>query len=620
MLPSAMSATILPISLRRPVAAIIAATLGLGLVPQLAAAVPAHGIAIIGEPALPANFDHLPYANPDAPKGGKITYGVVGTFDSLNSFIVQGGTTSARGLADPVFGNLVFETLLSRNADEPFTLYGLLAETVETPPDRSWVEFTLNPAAKFSDGVAVTPDDVIFSMELLRDKGRPDYKARYSKIDSVEKVGEHGVRFNIAGAHDRELPLILGLMPILPKHAINPDTFDKSTLTPIIGSGPYRLTDVHAPDYTIYKRNPDYWGKDLPIKRGFDNYDEIRVDYYRDSNTLFEAFKKGLFDVQPEGDPAAWNTAYNFPAVTDGRVVRETFKTNSPKGMNGFAFNTRRPVFADVRVRKALSELLDFNWINKNLYYGAFVRASGYYNDSELSSIGRPASDKEKALLASFPNAVAPDVMAGTYKAVDADVAEGDRKVLREVVNELKAAGYELRGDAMVNAATGAPLSFEILVTTREDEKLGLAYQRTLARIGVTANIRTVDSTQFQLRRKTFDFDMVRNSWSASLSPGNEQINRWSPTVADAQGSFNYPGAREPAIDALISAMLSASTRADFVAAVRAYDRVLISGYYTVPLFYLPDQWIARWTRIEHPATPSASGYVLPTWWAKPAT
>jgi peptide/nickel transport system substrate-binding protein len=609
-----MSALVFSIALRRPLAAVVAAGLGFGLVPQLASAAPAHGIAIIGEPALPANFENLPYANPDARKGGKITYGVVGTFDSLNSFIVQGGTTSARGLSDPVFGNLVYETLLARSADEPFTLYGLIAETVETPPDRSWVEFTLNPKAKFSDGVPVTVDDVIFSMELLRDKGRPNYKSSYGKVDSVERVGERGVRFNIASAHDRELPLIIGLMPILPKHAIDPETFDKSTLTPIVGTGPYILSEVHAPDYTVYRRNPDYWGRDLPIKRGFDNYDEIRIDYYRDANTLFEAFKKGLYDVQIEGDPSAWFTAYDFPAVKDGRVVKETFRTGSPKGMSGFAFNTRRPVFADVRVRRALAKLLDFDWINKNLYYDAFVRAVGFYNDSDLSSIGVPASDREKALLAPFPGAVAPDVMDGTYRPVSG----GDRTVLKEVVDELKDAGWELSADnKMVNKASGQPLAFEILVTTTEDEKIGLAFQRTLERVGITATIRTVDSTQYQLRRKTFDFDMTRNTWGASLSPGNEQINRWSSTVADAEGSFNYPGAKEPAIDALIDTMLAAPTREDFVAAVRAYDRVLISGFYVVPFFYLPEQWVAHWTRIEHPATTSLTGYQLPTWWAK---
>jgi peptide/nickel transport system substrate-binding protein len=502
---------------------------------------------------------------------------------------------------------------MARSADEPFTLYGLIAETVETPPDRSWVEFTINPKAKFSDGQPVTVDDVIFSMEILRDKGRPNYKATYGKISSVERIGERGVRFNLSGG-DRELPLIIGLMPVLPKHAIDPETFDKSTLTPIIGTGPYTLAEVKAPDYTIYRRNPDYWAKDLPIKQGFDNYDDIRVDYYRDANTMFEAFKKGLYDVQPEGDPAAWYTAYDFPAVNDGRIVKEVFRTGSPKGMSGFAFNTRRPIFADVRVRRALAKLLDFDWINKNLYYGAFVRAAGYYNDSELSSIGVPTGETEKALLAPFPGVVADDVLAGTYRPVSG----GDREVLREVVEELKVAGYELVDGKMVNIATSQPFGFEILVTTPEDERLALAYQRTLERVGIAVTIRTVDSAQYQLRRKTFDFDMTRNTWGASLSPGNEQINRWSSTVADVEGSFNYPGAKEPAIDALIDAMLSAPTREDFVAAVRAYDRVLISGAYAVPLFYLPEQWIARWTRIERPEATALTGYSLPTWWMKP--
>ncbi len=615
-----MSAIVLSIALRRPLAAAIAATLGLGVMPQIAAAEPAHGIAMIGDPALPADFDHLPYANPDAPRGGKIAYGVVGTFDSLNPMIVQGGFTSARGLSDPVFGKLVFESLLERSADEPFTLYGLIAETVETPPDRTWVEFTLNPKARFSDGTPVTVDDVIFSMEILRDKGRPNYKAYYSKIDSVERVGERGVRFNIAKANDRELPLILGLMPVLPKHAIDPGTFDKSTLTPIVGTGPYTVAEVNAPNAIVYRRNPDYWGKDLPIKRGIDNYDEIRIEYYRDANTMFEAFKKGLYDVNPEGDPSQWNTAYDFPAVADGRVVKETFRTGTPKGMSGFVFNTRRPVFADVRVRKALARLFDFEWVNKNLYYDTFVRAAGYFNDSDLSAVGKPATDKEKALLAPFPGAVDDDVMNGTYKPVSTGGADGGRGVMREALGELQAAGYELRNNQLVNAASGEPLAFEILVVNKEDERLALAYQRTLERIGVKATIRSVEDAQFQPRLQQFDYDMVRRGWGASLSPGNEQLGRWSQAAAGRPSSFNYAGAKQPAIDAMIDAMLAARSREDFVAAVRALDRLLISGYYVTPLFYLPDQWIARWTRIERPEAAALTGYALPTWWRKPGS
>jgi peptide/nickel transport system substrate-binding protein len=613
-----MTATIPSTGPCRKIMAAAAVALGLSLLPPSGHAEPAHGIAMIGEPALPADFEHLPYVNPDAPKGGRAIYAVVGTFDSLNPNIVQGGLTSARGLgADPMFGNLVFESLLMRSADEPFTLYGFIAETVETPPDRSWVEFALNPAARFSDGQPVTVDDVIFSLELLRDKGRPNHRSYYSKVERIERVGERGVRFHIENANDRELPLILGLMPVLPKHAIDPATFDKSTLVPPIGTGPYVVAEVNAPNSVVYKRNPDYWAKDLPIKRGIDNFDEIRIDYYRDANSMFEAFKKGLYLVNPEGDPAQWNTAYDFPAVKDGRVVKETFRTGTPKGMSGFVFNTRRPIFAEPAVRKSLAMLFDFEWVNHNLYYDAYVRAAGYFNDSELSSIGQPASEKEKALLAPFPGVVVPEVMDGTYRPSVSDGSGADRNVLRAALTELQAAGYELRDSTLVNKATGQPLAFEILVTTKEDERLALAYQRTLDRIGIKASIRSVDAAQFQQRRQTFDFDMTRMTWPASLSPGNEQSFRWSQAAADAEGSFNLAGAKEPAIDAMIAAMLAAPTREDFAAAVRALDRVLISGYYVVPLFYLPETWIARWTSVEHPEKTALTGPRLETWWAK---
>ncbi len=428
------------------------------------------------------------------------------------------------------------------------------------------------------------------------------------------------MRFDLKGADDRELPLIIGLMPIFPKHAIDPATFDKSTLKPPIGSGPYVISEVSAPNFIVYKRNPDYWGKDLPIHRGLFNYDEIRVEYYRDSNTMFEAFKKGLYDVNPEGDPAQWNTAYDFPAVKEGKVVKETFKTGTPKGMSGFVFNTRRPVFADKRVRRALATLFDFDWVNKNLFYGAFVRAAGYFNDSELSAVGRPASAKEKALLEPFPGVVDEDVMNGTYQPVSAGGADGGRAVMRAALQQLQAAGYALKGNQLVNSKTGKPLAFEIMVVNNEDEKLALAYQRTLQRIGVKVSVRNVEDAQFQPRLQQFDFDMVRRSWGASLSPGNEQLGRWSSEAADRPSSFNYAGAKQPAIDAMIAAMLAARSHEDFVAAVRALDRVLISGYYVVPLFYLPDQWVARWNTIEHPRTTALTGYVLPAWWRKPGS
>jgi peptide/nickel transport system substrate-binding protein len=415
----------------------------------VASAAPQHGIAMIGEPALPAGVAYLPYANPDAPKGGRITYGVLGAFETLNPFNVKGTESAARGLSDPSLGNLVFESLLMRSADEPFTLYGFIAETVETPSDRSWVEFTLNPKASFSDGQPITVDDVIFSLEVLKDKGRPNFRDYYSKVERIEKVGERGVRFHFENAHDRELPLILGLMPILPRHAIDASAFDRTTLTPMIGSGPYILTEVKAPGLTVFKRNPAYWAKDLPIKRGFDNYDEIRVEYYRDTNSLFEAFKSGLFDVYPDGDPSHWRTAYDVPPVKDGRIVQETFTSGVPKGMSGLVFNTRRPIFADIRVRRALAKLLDFDWLNHNLYYDAYERCGGYFNASELSSIGRPADDRERKLLAPFPGSVLQSVLEGTYRPVSAS----SRPVFQAALDELGDAGWHLSGDRLINSS-----------------------------------------------------------------------------------------------------------------------------------------------------------------------
>jgi peptide/nickel transport system substrate-binding protein len=584
-----------------------------------AAAEPRHGLAMHGEPALPADFTHLPYADPDAPKGGRITYAFVGSYDSLNPFIVKGAETTARGIWDVSLGNNVFEALLARNRDEAFTLYGLLAESVDVPDDRSSITFNLNPKARFSDGKSVTPEDVMFTVEILREKGRPNYRSWYSKVKSMEKVGEHGVRMVFGDGADRELPLLLGLMPILPKHATDAENFDRSTLKPLIGSGPYLMGEVKPGERFTLKRDPNYWGKDLPIKRGFDNFDEIRIDYYRNRSSMFEAFKKGLYDVNAESDPATWRSGYDFPAVKDGRVVKESFETGLPKGMLGFAMNTRRPTFADLRVRKALASLLDFEWLDKNLFFGVYQRNASYFEGSELSSIGVPASDHEKALLAEFPDAVEPAVLDGSYRPAVSDGSGSDRKLLRAALGLLQEAGYELKGNALVNTATGAPLTFELLLKDREQERVGLAFARTLARVGIKATVRTVDSAQYERRVQEFDFDMIMTSWPASLSPGNEQNYRWSSVQAEVPGSYNYVGAKSPAIDALLKDILAAEKREEFVETVRALDRILISQYYVVPLYFLPEQWVARWTRVDHPEKQSISGYTYPTWYATPA-
>lgn len=574
-----------------------------------------HGIAMHGDPALPADFAHLPYADPDAPRGGAITHGVQGSFDSLNQFIVQGGTTTARGIRDTDFGALVIESLLERNLDEPFTLYGLLAESVRMPEERDWIEFRINEKARFSDGTPVTVDDVIFSFEILRDKGRPHFRSRYSRITSMAKTGERSVRFTFADGSDRELPLLVGMSPIFAKHTIDPQTFDRSTLVPPVGSGPYIIDSVDPGNRIVYRRDPDYWAKDLPIRRGLYNFDRLSIEYYRDENTLFEAFKKGLVQVLPVADPARWTTSLDFPAVTEGKVVKEGFRLGTPAGMHGFVFNTRRTIFSDVRVRRALAMLFDFEWVNRTLYHGLYARTGGYFDNSVLSSLGRPASKAERVLLAPFAEEIAPDVLEGTWQPTQADGSGRDRKVLRAAVEQLAEAGYRIDGRTL-RGPDGAPLSFEILVASQDQERLALAYQRSLKLIGVEARIRSVDSAQYQRRRQTFDYDMVMNTWLVSLSPGNEQSYRWGSEAAGQDGSFNYAGVKSPAVDAMIDAMLSARDADGFTDAVRAFDRALISGAYVVPLFHLPEKWVARWTAIGRPEVQSVTGPRFETWWS----
>ncbi|MEN3791347.1 extracellular solute-binding protein [Fulvimarina sp. MAC3] len=586
-----------------------------GLTPLAAWAKPSHAIAMQGEPALPADFEHLPFVNADAPKGGTMRYGVYGNFDNLNPVIVRGALTTARGIwFDREFGNLVFEPLMQRSPDEPFTMYGLLAETVETDTERSFVEFQLNPNARFSDGKPVRPEDVLFTVEMLREHGRPFYANWLRPATKIEKVGEHGVRFTFDETADRETPLLISGLPVLPEHAFDRDTFERTTLEPVIGSGPYVIEDVRPGQQITYKKNPDYWGADLPIKQGYDNYDTIVIDYYRDSNAQFEAFKKGNSFVYIEGDPAHWRTAFDFPAVKDGRVVKETFQTGAPSNMLAFVFNTRREKFADLKVRRALSMLFDFEWANENLYYGAYRRTASFFQNSELSSAGRPASDAEKSLLAAYPDAVSPDVMDGSYKPSISDGSGADRTVLRNALKLLQEAGYKFEGRTLVGP-DGKPLSFEILTQSPEQERMALAFKRTLQRLGIEASIRTVDDSQYQARKTAYDYDMLITTYSASLSPGAEQVNRWGSDSRDVAGFYNYAGAADPAIDALIKAMVSARSREAFVTAVRAYDRVLVSGHYVIPLFHLPEQRLARWNFIKHPEETPLYGYQLPSFW-----
>jgi peptide/nickel transport system substrate-binding protein len=571
-----------------------------------------------GAPALRADYSHMPYANPDAPKGGRLVQGLLGTFDSLNPLIVRGlAVQQIRGYGFE--RGYVLESLMARGDDEAFTLYGLLAKSVETDDVRSYVTFHLDPLARFSDGQPVRAEDVLFSWALLRDHGRPNHRQYYSKVAKAEAPDPLTVRFDFGGAHDRELPLILGLMPILPKHATDVATFEETSMSPPVGSGPYRVTEVKPGASVTFTRNPDYWGRDLPVNRGLWNFDQIRLDFYREANGQFEAFKRGLYDFRVEGEPLRWHDGYDFPAARNGEVIRDTIKTGLPQPSEFLVFNTRRQVFSDIRVRRALTLLFDFEWINRNYFFGLYTRSASFFAGSELSAYGRSEDERERELLKPFASHIAPDILDGSYRLPVSDGSGRDRATLRSALNLLSEAGYDLDGTVLRQRSTKVPLAFEILVTTRDQERIALAYARDLKRAGIEATVRAVDPVQFDQRRLGYEFDMIQNRWDQSLSPGNEQWFYWGSAAADSQGTRNYMGAKDPAIDAMIAAMLAARERPAFVSAVRALDRTLMSGFYAIPLFNVGEQWIARWNRIERPATTALTGYLPETWWQRPA-
>ncbi|MBN9290446.1 MAG: ABC transporter substrate-binding protein, partial [Hyphomicrobium denitrificans] len=509
------------------------------------------------------------------------------------------------------------ESLMARSLDEPFTLYVLLAETIDVADDRKSVTFTLNPAAKFSDRQPVTQDDVIASFELLKTKGRPNHRTYFAKVPKVEKVGERGIRFTFEDADDRELPLILGVMPVFKARAMTPEQFDSSSMTPLIGSGPYTVSRVDAGRSLTYARDPGYWGKDLPVNRGRFNFDEIRFDYFRDASVMLEAFRSGTLDLRLEEDPGRWADAYNIPAVRDGRIIKAEFSIGLPAGMTALVFNTRRAVFADPRVRRALMTLFDFEWTNRTLYNGLFKRTTSYFERSYLASSGKPADAYERQLLTPYPDAVRPEFLAGTYKFPESDGGGGNRDNQKAAFKLLTEAGMILKGGQLVDGKTGQPLTFEILANSNAQEALLLSYTRSLAPLGIAARVRVVDSAQYQERLSSYDYDMIQNTWPSSLSPGNEQLFRWSAKTADAQGSFNFAGVKNRAADGMINAMLAAETEENFISSVRALDRVLLSGDYVVPLFFTPRQWVAYWAKLKHPEKTPLFGYAVDTWWVE---
>ena len=559
-----------------------------------------------GEPALPADFAHLPYANPDAPKGGAINYAWPGTFDSINPFIVQG--SGARGSLDLVFGNNVFETLMMRSSDEPFTLYPLLAKTIETDDERSFAEFTLDERAKFSDGEAGDARGRdLHAASLLAEKGLPRYGVTASKIAKVEKVGERGVRFTFKQP-DRELPLILGLFPILPKHAIDAETFDKSTLKPMIGSGPYRLETVKAGDSLTFRRNPDYWAKDIPVEARLRQLRHDHADLFPRRERHVRGVQEGAGrrlhrrEQRPLGEPVRFPGGdarrHRQGDAEDEAAVRHVRHRHEHAGGR----SSRTP-----KLRAALIDLFDFEWANRSLFSGVYTRTKSFFDNSDLSSSGRPASEAEKALLAPFPDAVTPEIMASGWTPPTSDGSGLDRAFMRIGFEKLKQAGYTLK-DGRLAAPDGKPVTFEIMLKSNENQQVAVAYQQTLAKLGIAVTVRSVDAAQFLQRQINYDFDAMFFNYTASLSPGVEQVARWGSAAKDKPGTFNYAGVADPAVDAMIDALINARTRDEFVEAVRAYDRVLLSGAYVIPLYFRPEQWIARWKRIERPDDDAAAG------------
>jgi peptide/nickel transport system substrate-binding protein len=538
-----------------------------------------HGIAMYGDPALPPDFVSLPYANPDAPKGGRIVFGESGGFDSLNPFIVKGSTPAGVSL-------LTVETLLGRSYDEPFTLYGLLAESVDTDEARSYVEFTLREGARFSNGAPVTVEDVLWSFEKLGVEGSPRYAAAWAKIASSEQTGPRSVKFTF-NVVDRELPLILGLRPILQKAQWEGKDFTATTLEPPIGSGPYVVDSFEAGRYISFRKNPDWWGKDLSFNRGMHNFDEVRYDYFGDGGVVFEAFKAGEITTFRETNPAKWASNYDFPAVQSGDVVKSEIPHGRPSGIEGLVFNTRQPIFADWRVRQALIEAFNFELVNQTLNGGVTPRIQSYFSNSDLGApAGTPATGRVAELLEPYKADLLPGALEG-YALPASDGTEANRANIRSANALLEQAGWTVQ-DGVLKNAEGLPFTFEILLVNGADDMIAVAsiYVEALKRLGIEAKLTTVDSAQYKERTTSYDFDMTHYVRSLSLSPGNEQTLYWGSAGVTEPGTRNWMGMNSPAAEAMIATMVAAKDRTEFVAATQALDRVLTTGRYVIPVWY----------------------------------
>lgn len=568
----------------------------------------AHAIAMHGAPKYEAGFDHFDYVNPDAPKGGTLRLASEGSYDSFNPFIAKGDA------ADPG----VYETLMTSSLDEPFTEYGLLAETIEYPEDRSWVIFHLRPEARWHDGEAVTADDVVFSFNALREEGQPFYRYYYGSVASVEKLDERSVKFSFGGASNQELPLILGQLPVLPKHWWEGRKFGETLLEPPLGSGPYKVGAFEPGRYVERVRVEDYWGKDLGVNRGQDNYDRIRVDYYRDRIAIREAVKAGAVDFFSENQAKAWAVDWDTPAVRSGELVKAIIPQKIPQGMQAFIMNTRRDRFSDARVREAIGLAFDFEWTNRNLFYGQYTRSDSYFSNSELAAKG-PAEGEERAILDCLTDRLPPGVLDAPEPPPSTDGSGWPRANLRKAFGLLEAAGWVVRDLELVNAETGRPFRFEIMLVSPAFERIVLPFKRNLERLGMDVSVRLVDQSQYINRIRQYDFDMIVAGWGQSESPGNEQRDYWGSAAKERPGSRNYIGIADPAIDALIELLIEAPSRESLVARTRALDRALLAGKWVVPNWHLAAQRILYWDKFGQPAVTPYKGASVMTWWVDPA-
>lgn len=575
---------------------------------------PQHGIAMYGEPVLTPDFVSLPQANPDAPKGGHLTLSVNGSFDTLNPFITNG--SPAEGVSA-----LTVETLMARSYDEPFTLYGLLAESIETDEGRTYVQFTLREGARFSDGSPVTVEDVLWSYETLGTLGHPRYQGAWKKIAKAEAVGDRSVRFTF-NVEDRELPLILGLRPILRKADFDGKAFDATTLDKLTGSGPYVVDTVDPGVSITYKRNPDWWGKDLSVNKGQWNFDEIRYDYFANPVAVFESVKTGAITAYREDNLAKWSSRYDFPAIASGDMVKLEVPHERPSGIIGFVMNTRKPQFQDWRVREAMIQLFNFDFINQTVTGGAAPRITSYFSNSAFAMTpGTPAEGEVLSLLEPFKADLLPGTLEG-YALPESDGSATNRTGLRQALALLEDAGWVVGDDGVLRNAAGEPFAFEILLTIGQDEAASIAaiYVEALKDAGIEAKVTMLDSAQMKTRTDAYDFDMTYIIRTLSLSPGNEQFLYWGAENADVEGSRNWMGVKSPAIDAMIATMLAAKGQQEFTTATQALDRVLTAGRYVVPFWFADRNLIVHRKELKHPETVQLYGdwgnsYLPALWW-----